>query len=156
MNDKRVIIIRGLPGSGKSTMALKHFVDKKGYKICEADHFFYDNGVYNFDYSKLADAHEYCHNKAISELERGGKVVISNTFSRLWEIKELLGKLPVGRNEVSVLHCHGGTGTVHNVPEFVVERMKQRWQTWKGEKHVKLDFTNKKPRVVRFFEPVSA
>ena len=147
---KKVVIIRGLPGSGKSTMAMKHFVDLKGYKHCEADHYFYNNGVYEFKPAELAKAHEYCLNKAASFIENGHKVVIANTFSKKWEIKEVLDRLPVDPREVEILHCHGGKGSIHDVPEYAIENMRQRWFKHPRERHVTLDFTNARPRVIAY------
>ncbi|CBY39055.1 unnamed protein product, partial [Oikopleura dioica] len=62
-------VMRGLPGSGKSTLAksmVKSYNDagKKGV-ICSADDFFIDNrGKYNFDMTRLSEAHEHCRLKA--------------------------------------------------------------------------------------------
>lgn len=146
---KKVIIIRGLPGCGKTTMAMQYYVNQKGYKHCEADHYFHNNGVYSFNAAKLNEAHEYCINKALAEIERGGKVVISDTLARKWEIKEIMTSLPVNFNDVEILHCHGGTGSNKDVPDYYVNKVKDRWQVQPGEKHVTLDFSNAKPRVIR-------
>lgn len=147
MSKKKVVIIRGLPGCGKTTMALS-FADR-GYKHCEADHYFFNDGVYEYDASKINEAHEYCRNKAISELERGGKVVIANTFTRKWEIKELLESLPVDFRDIEILVCHGGTGNDKNIPAFKLEQMKHRWESHPKERHVQLDPNNMK-RVISF------
>ena len=45
-----LFLVRGLPGSGKSSFAI-HIWNE--YAVCEADKFFYDKeGNYNFDPSK--------------------------------------------------------------------------------------------------------
>ena len=62
-------VMRGLPGSGKTTLAqsmVKSYTEagKKGV-ICSADDFFVDNrGKYNFDMTRLSEAHEHCRLKA--------------------------------------------------------------------------------------------
>lgn len=148
MYNKKVIIIRGLPGAGKSTMALKSFVSR-GYVHCEADHYFHRDGKYVFEPGKTAEAHEYCINKAIRAIEDGKKVVISNTFTRKWEIQEVLQKLSVDPvKDVSVLNVVGGTGSVNGVPEHVMERMSNRWQPWHREVKVTLDPVSK-TKVIR-------
>jgi len=58
MIPKVLTLVRGLPGSGKSTFANFIWND---YAICEADKFFTDKeGNYNFDASKLKEAHKWC------------------------------------------------------------------------------------------------
>lgn len=53
---KHLILVRGLPGSGKSTFA--HAI-WNNYAICEADQYFInkETGEYVFDGSKIKDAH---------------------------------------------------------------------------------------------------
>lgn len=54
----RVIVLRGLPGAGKSTWLKKN---APLAEVCSADKFFEDaDGTYNFDPKKLSEAHGYC------------------------------------------------------------------------------------------------
>lgn len=138
MINAKLVIIRGLPGSGKSTMALKAFADR-GYVHCEADHFFHRNGKYAFDQSKLVEAHEYCRDRTHAALMQNKKVVVANTFSRKWEIMELLSYLPIDKKDIKVIVAHGGKGSTHNVPDFVTERMRNRWEDFEHEVHMQLD-----------------
>jgi adenylate kinase family enzyme len=61
-----LFLVRGIPGSGKSTFA-KHIWNE--YAICEADKFFHnkETGEYNFDPSRLKEAHEWCRNEVETE-----------------------------------------------------------------------------------------
>jgi hypothetical protein len=54
--EKRLILLRGLPGSGKSTLA-REIAGKNGV-ICSTDDFFYNDGRYIFDASKLGEYHD--------------------------------------------------------------------------------------------------
>lgn len=153
MSNKKVVIIRGLPGVGKTTMALS-FADR-GYVHCEADHYFHQDGVYTFNAAELTEAHEYCRNKAIAALERGQRVVVANTFTRKWELRELISQLPVSYDDVEVLVCHGGTGSVNGVPEHKVEIMRHRWEPDHRDRHVQLDPRNMK-RVIAYNEKETA
>ena len=58
--NKTLYIVRGLPGSGKSTFA-KQLVSHD-FLVCEADKYFIDKetGEYNFDFTKIKDAHKFC------------------------------------------------------------------------------------------------
>jgi hypothetical protein len=55
-------IIRGLPGSGKTTEAKRLAAENPdNFKIYEADDYFLDatSGIYNFDATKLQEAHHW-------------------------------------------------------------------------------------------------
>ena len=52
---KELYLLRGLPGSGKSTLA-----KSLGGKHFEADMYFVRDGEYQFDVTKLKEAHEWC------------------------------------------------------------------------------------------------
>ena len=57
MKDKILYIVRGIPGSGKSTFAKRLVIHD--FLVCEADKYFVDKetGEYNFDFTKIKDAH---------------------------------------------------------------------------------------------------
>lgn len=81
-----LVVIRGLPGSGKST-----FAKTLGYYHFEADQYFTDlNDEYHFDPAKLKEAHEWCQNSVFEALNRGQDTVVSNTFTRLWKCSLIL------------------------------------------------------------------
>lgn len=79
-----LVLIRGLPGSGKSTMA-RAMTTHEHY---EADMFFTDaSGAYNYDREKIKDAHEWCQRETFKALANGKRAVVSNTFTRLFEME---------------------------------------------------------------------
>ena len=58
-----MFLMRGVPGSGKSTI-VKHLMKMfHTDSICSADQYFSRNGRYRFDQKQLKQAHEYCHEK---------------------------------------------------------------------------------------------
>lgn len=86
---KVMFIMRGLSGSGKSTIVS---IIKSVYKnvvTCSADDYFYrDDGPYVFDKKSLGPAHESCRQKAKRACQNMVPiVVIDNTNVRRWEIK---------------------------------------------------------------------
>ena len=81
--DRKVIILSGLSGSGKSTYA-----SALGGVVCSADDFFVnDDGSYVFNPTKLQDAHAYCFRSFLEALQGTNEtVVVDNTNTRVEEI----------------------------------------------------------------------
>lgn len=126
---KELILLRGLPGSGKSTFA-KVVAGDSGW-IREADMYFTDeNGNYNFDPSKIKDAHSWCQNEVETLMGLDYKIVVSNTFTQEWEMEkyyELAKKYEYKVFSVIVENRHNGTNE-HGVPEDKLEIMKNRFE----------------------------
>ena len=131
---KNLYIIRGLPGSGKSTIAKSLGTP---WQIFEADQFFMKNGKYEFDGSKLKDAHNWCKRKVQYWMHPSlvgslffRNIVISNTFTQEWEMRfyQIIAKKYGYRvHTIIVENRHGGVNT-HGVPEEKLEQMKERFQ----------------------------
>ena len=124
---KTLILLRGLPGSGKSTFA-KTICDE----YYEADQYFInENGEYVFDASKLKLAHEWCKLRTEHAMEDGvEKIVVSNTFTQAWEMQpyfELAAKYGYRTHSLIIENKHGGKN-VHNVPDSKLKEMKDRFQ----------------------------
>ena len=120
----RLVLIRGLPGSGKSTMAKQ--LECGGFIHLETDRYW--GPEYKFDVSKLADAHRWC--QGLTELFLSGNysVVVSNTFTTVKELKpyfELAKKYNIVPN---VMMAQGNWKSVHNVPDATLTKMKNRFQ----------------------------
>jgi predicted kinase len=125
--EKILFIVRGLPGSGKST-----FAKQLTSNVFEADHFFYDeNCVYKFDPSKIKDAHQDCQDNVRYAMESNiPKIAVSNTFTQEWEMSPyfiLAEKYGYSIFTVVVENRHGGKN-VHGVPDDKLEIMKERFQ----------------------------
>lgn len=81
---KKVIIMRGVPGSGKSTYIKNNFPDAI---VCSADKFFEQNGEYKFNRELLGEAHHWCLRTFCSHLlQCANLVVVDNTNISTWEI----------------------------------------------------------------------
>ncbi len=129
----KLILIRGLPGAGKSTLAKRRYVPQ-GYIHNEADMWFVrDDGQYNFRPEAVKDAHEWCQNATRNALLAGRNVVVSNTFTQIWEMQPYL-EMPA--DSVHVIKCSGTYGSVHGVPEHAIRKMRARWEDYEGEMEV--------------------
>ena len=126
----KLILIRGLPGSGKSTLA-KHLADTCGYFHVEADMWFTKDGKYQFIPGEIGLAHDWCQKQAALKLEMGLNVVVSNTFTALWEIEPYRDMALQLKIPFWIIECTANYGSVHNLPDEAMARMKQRWQELK-------------------------
>jgi len=125
----KLTLVRGLPGSGKSTYARKLGLENH----FEADMFFEKDGEYKFDPSKIKDAHEWCQSQTRAALKKGESVVVSNTFTQHWELKPYLDMAKELGAEVKVIRMTTDFGNIHGVPEAVINNMKERFEDFPGE-----------------------
>ena len=119
-----LLIIRGLPGSGKSTLA-KTFTDRVHI---ETDMYFSLDGPYNWDGSKLGKAHKWCQDQVRSALIEGKKVVVSNTFTKKWEMQPYFDTAKELNISIQVIELHTQYGNIHGISEDKVKKMKSRWE----------------------------
>lgn len=140
----KLIIVRGAPGSGKSTLAHEIAAQAFGMmKVCEADDFFIRNGVYNFNASKLGQAHESCYENVERELRSKRPCIVSNTFTKDWELRKYLELSKELDIPTVVIQCHGKFKNVHGVPEEKVMQMRSRsWSQAQLREVFKDEFPN--------------
>jgi predicted kinase len=123
---KELILVRGCPGSGKST-----FAKLLGGKHIEADMFFMKDGEYQFDFTKLKDAHRWCNTIVGGWMSDGEeRVVVSNTFTQEWEMKDYYDWAKDFDYKVYSLiveNRHGGVNE-HGVPDDKLEIMRKRFE----------------------------
>ena len=139
---KYLLVMRGLPGGGKSTIAeriLKKFMNIYNTTVCKcsADSYFTDDqGNYNFDHTKLGKAHGACKWKAATAMRKGvGLVVIDNTNTTRREVKPylemakehgyLVRQLTVGGTSDGDIITYMERG-LHNVPAESMRKMATR------------------------------
>lgn len=88
---KVIVIMKGLPGSGKSFLSTQLKKMYKGGVICSADHYFMKDGEYKFNADELKSAHEFCQENARKAAVNGTPVIIiDNTNIQAWNYKSYL------------------------------------------------------------------
>lgn len=121
-----LILIRGLPGSGKSTFTLK--MHRPNDIILEADLYFMDaEGNYNFNREGLYAAHNWCQRATRMYLGIGNRVLVANTFTTVKELKPYFEIAKEFGIVPTVIHCQNQFQNIHDVPTETLVKMKERW-----------------------------
>ena len=129
--DKKLYIVRGLPGSGKTT-----FAKTLGGVHFEADQYFMVDGEYKFDVTKLKNAHSWCQTQVSNAMllnytaNINSTIVVSNTFTQEWEMTpyvEMANEWGYTVFTIIVENRHGGKN-IHGVPDDKLEIMKNRFE----------------------------
>ena len=131
---KNLYIVRGLPGSGKSTFARSI---AKSYQIFEADQYFMKRGKYNFDATKLKEAHDDCKQRVVRRMRENlfnsiffNNIVVSNTFTQDWEMKyyRSIGKRYGYKVHTIIVENRHYGSNVHGVPQDKLQVMEDRFE----------------------------
>lgn len=140
---KTLYIIRGLPGSGKSTLGEKLACKTKSkthngrewnpdvVHSYAADDWFTDkNGNYNFDPMELPQAHEDCQARVMgammSEVEN---IAVCNTFTQAWEAAPYAKLCKMHGYTAVVIECQSQFGNIHGCPQEKINEMADRWDS---------------------------
>lgn len=123
-----LLLVRGLPGSGKSTFAMN--IAPTDFHWEEADHYMVDeDGNYKFDPMELEYAHQCCQENTRQSLLLGYHVVVSNTSTTEKEV-EIYKKIAeeTGANFLSIIvENRNSTNSVHGVPDHALTNMRKRF-----------------------------
>ena len=128
--NQELILVRGPSGSGKTTFSKKTYPEYEHY---EADMWFMRDGEYKFDRNMLHKAHGWCQHSTRRSLENGDSVIVSNTFTRMKEMKAYLKMAKELEIPVKVYRTTRQFQNTHGVPDEVVENMRARMQDYEGE-----------------------
>lgn len=128
---KTLYLLRGIPGSGKTTLAMELV-----YHMCEevvqfaADQY-YEIMNTSFDSRLLKKAHEWCQTSVEEAMKLGiENVLVHNTFVRQWEMDPYLEMAEeYGYKVVSlIVENRHGNKSIHNVPEQTIDKMRSNFE----------------------------
>ena len=127
---KHLILVRGLPGSGKTTFA--ELLDElSDVALYSADYWFYnEQGEYVFDATKLDEAHSNCIGSVEFDMADGiSPIIVHNTLTTEAEVlvyTKLAEKYGYQVTSLIVENRHGSK-SVHLVPDSTLEKMRRRF-----------------------------
>ncbi|KFQ59433.1 NEDD4-binding protein 2-like 2 isoform X2 [Pelecanus crispus] len=87
-SQKLLLILRGLPGSGKSTLSRILLGQSHDGIVFSTDDYFRQQDGYTYNAAQLGDAHDWNQKRAKQAMEQGkSPVIIDNTNTQAWEMK---------------------------------------------------------------------
>ena len=125
---KKIVLMRGIPGSGKSTKA--QFIYEG--VVISTDDYFMAGDRYLFDPTKVGDAHAWNRDRCRKLMADGAEtIVIDNTNIKAWEMKPYVLMAKEHGYSVEFKSTIDTCGTAkecflrnaHGVPLAVIERM---------------------------------
>lgn len=139
-----LILVRGLQSSGKTTFAkmLKEArerqFDRDAFHYEADDWFRKPDGSYSFNAADLPKAHDWCRNatrEALTGKVFPATVIVSNTFSQMWELKpyiemaeEFGAKLTILTVETTLTDDELAARNANNCPVEAIARVRNRWE----------------------------
>ncbi|XP_036760904.2 NEDD4-binding protein 2-like 2 isoform X1 [Manis pentadactyla] len=85
---KLLILLRGLPGSGKTTLSRILLGQSRDGIVFSTDDYFHHQDGYRYNVDQLGDAHDWNQSRAKQAINQGrSPVIIDNTNTQAWEMK---------------------------------------------------------------------
>lgn len=129
---KKLIIMRGIPGSGKSTKAAELAKENNGV-IASVDHFFERTGTYEFDKYSVGHSYGFCEGEVAAYMKQGHDTIIADGVHSVLKRLEVYADLaktygykveyvyPDGDAIFDPQACY--EHSVHNVPLQVIKNI---------------------------------
>ena len=135
-------ILRGLPGTGKSTLAKNLRDSHRNARVFSTDNLFMVDGEYQFDPSKLGEYHALNLRQATDFMERRKRsepdvlCIIDNTNTQHWEYEKYVEAAKENGFMVHIISVDWKQEDIplyaerntHGVPEEAIQRMADRWE----------------------------
>ena len=132
---KLLIMVRGLPGSGKSLIA-KLLTSDKGVAISVDDFLTNPNGQYEFSKNNFIAAQDACKQYCRELMQNNTKViVVHNTMSQAWEASDYFNFANEFEYAVQVISLYDNglndmalaNRGLHFMPSHLIQKCRQKW-----------------------------
>lgn len=127
-----LILLRGLPGSGKTTLA-KLLSEQEKYPIYSVDDYFTDNmtGAYHFDFRNNHLAYKQCEERTKEAMRQHvSKIIVHNTFTIDWELEpyfKLASEHHYALFVITVENYHQNKNC-HDVSDEQIQKMAEKYK----------------------------
>jgi predicted kinase len=128
----KLTLVRGLPGSGKSTFAQSRIgIANPNARLFENDQYFIDDkGRYNFNIKEILNAAHYCWQRTAQQLMQGGDAIVANTFVTKRYIMPYIHLGVQMDAKIEIVLCECNYTSIHEVPDKVIDKMKLAWEAF--------------------------
>jgi len=151
-----LFILRGLPGSGKSTYAKRlqnkyHLLGGFSSVICSTDFYFTrPDGIYDWNFKLLKEAHQWCFNQVVQAMSDNidygdcTLVILDNTNLAKWEFENYLQLAKENNYTVKIKTIGEFTDekleeyakrNVHKVSLETIKKMRDKYERYQYENH---------------------
>jgi GTPase SAR1 family protein len=130
MSRQTLYLVRGLPGSGKSSLMETLLTNEVVDEFYEADQYIENNsGEFKYTTETITEAHRLCYQNTVDSLLRYENIGVSNTFVEDWELQpylDLAKSINIKVICIVVENRHNGI-SIHQVPPLVLDEMKTKF-----------------------------
>jgi len=128
-----LILIRGVPGAGKTTF-MHDYLNYDGCVWLSADdHMVDEDGNYEYDQTRVAECHKKCQAEALEVFKYDDghwTIIVANTFCAEWEMDAYIKMHEQygngGKIHTIIVENRHGSKSVHDVPDDKIEMMKTK------------------------------
>lgn len=125
MKTTYLVLIRGLPGSGKTTLA--NAFAQRGFHHFEQDRFFEQHAVSNSDWSNVILARTTCMLDAETALMHERNVVVANLFADLVDIQPYIDMAIWRKAKLIIIETQGQWQSQHIQRDNFLAAVMKRW-----------------------------